>query len=99
MVESGEIAVFQVDGRLNPSDAFTKHLDKLSRKMHYLFLMGQPEEARRVWLSSSVYKTYKPKKITPVPAPPIELPSSVTAKLKQMDRTVPTESSPSFSES
>ena len=99
MVERGEIAVFQVDGRLNPSDAFTKYLDKISRKMHYLFMMGKHREAREFWRSSSHFKNFKPKKIVPVPSPPISLPSTVTAALSSRDATASSSSLPTSSES
>ena len=69
----GEIKTFQVDGRLNPADAFTKWLDSNTRTRHYLFLMGYPKQARDVWMHSKAYKTFVPKKLTPVPKPPITI--------------------------
>ena len=36
------------------------------KRRHFLFLMGYPAEALRMWRESAKYKTYKPKKIVPV---------------------------------
>ena len=60
----------QVDGVLNPTDALTKWLQARTRVHHNLFLAGYPEAARRVWMASKAFATFKPKKITPVPRPP-----------------------------
>jgi hypothetical protein len=36
--------------------------------MHYLFLMGGPDAARACWINSKAFKTFKPKRIVPVPS-------------------------------
>ena len=57
---------FQIDGLLNPVDPLTKWKDTLSKKRDYLFLMGKPHLARKVWRESKAFQTFKPKKIVPV---------------------------------
>ena len=69
----GEVRTFQVDGALNPADALTKWLEASTRTRHYLFLMGHPEAARKAWRASKAFQTWKPKKIEPVPRPPVEV--------------------------
>ena len=61
-----EIKVYQVDGWLNPTDPFTKYMPGTDKRRHYLFLMGFPAAARRMWLDSAKFKTWKPKKLVPV---------------------------------
>ena len=63
----GEVATFQIDGMLNPTDPLTKYLQKAERKRHYLFLNGYPMEALELWMQGTSYKSWKPKKIEPVP--------------------------------
>ena len=58
--------VFQLDGTLNPTDVFTKHLPREDYRRHMAFLMGRPDLALVWWRQSSKYKTHKYKKIVPV---------------------------------
>ena len=60
------IKSYQIDGTLNPTDPFTKFMATTDKRRHFLFLMGYPAEALRMWRESAKYKTYKPKKIVPV---------------------------------
>ena len=57
---------FQIDGLLNPVDPLTKWKDTLSKKRDFLFLMGKPHLARKVWRESKAFQAFKPKKIVPV---------------------------------
>ena len=66
-------AVHQVDTALLPVDVFTKWMDKSTRMRHYLFMRGFPHEARAMWRASAAFKQWKPKRIVPVPEPPIEI--------------------------
>ena len=66
-----ETRAFQVDTALNPVDPLTKHLPAALRYRHYSFLMGRPALARKLWLESKEFQNWKPKKIMPVPQPPI----------------------------
>ena len=70
--EAGVIQTFQIDGRLNPSDAFTKWLDSVQRRMHYSFMMGYPLRAKAIWEKSRWSQNYKPKRIVPVPTAVME---------------------------
>ena len=74
--DTSEIRAFQCDGDLNPIDAGTKWLEAVHRKRHYAFLQGQPAAARAQWLACARYKSWKPKKIEPVPLPPISVPET-----------------------
>ena len=67
-VQEEEIACFQMDGMLNPVDALTKWLVTAERKRHYAFLNGYHMEALELWLASSQYRAWKPKKIEAVPS-------------------------------
>ena len=61
------VKVFQMDGELNPTDAFTKYKDKASFHRHMAFMMGFPVEALQMWLKSTKKQNYKYKRIVPVP--------------------------------
>ena len=61
------LKVFQVDGRLNPTDAFTKWLPHVTRAMFYAFLRGNPQRAYQMWIQSAKFKQFQPKKIVPEP--------------------------------
>ena len=65
--EREEATMEQIDTRLHPADALNKWLDSSVRMRHYYFLMGYPDKARELWLNSSEYKNYKPKRIVPQP--------------------------------
>ena len=60
------VKVFQIDGELNPVDAFTKHKDRHTFLRHMAFLMGFPELALQLWRESTKKQNYKLKKIVPV---------------------------------
>ena len=81
----GEIRVFQIDGRLNPADALTKWLETGLRMRHYAFLMGDPVRARALWEASPEFKHWVPKRLVPVPAPPIDT-SEIERRLKESGR-------------
>ena len=65
-----ELTVFQIDGKLNPPDAFTKHLDSSTRQRYYLFMSGYPQKALELWRESKAFKTYTPATIVPIPKEP-----------------------------
>ena len=67
----GETRAFQIDTALNPVDPLTKHLPAALRFRHYSVLMGRPSLARKLWRESKEFQNWKPKKIMPVPQPPI----------------------------
>ena len=77
--EDGETRAFQIDGALNPTDCLASWRDAGTRARHYAFLMGNPHKARKLWLESSAFKQWRPKKICPVPQPPLETPETATA--------------------
>ena len=78
--EAGEILTTQVDGRINPTDGLTKWLSRDTRKRDNMFLMGFPVEAYKLWVSSKMFKSFKPRKIVPPPAPPVQISSAMLAK-------------------
>jgi hypothetical protein len=43
--------------------------------------MGRPQEARALWLASSKFKSWKPKKLVPVPMPTVEINEDAVAEL------------------
>ena len=69
----GEMRAFQVDTALNFTDALTKHLPANTRWRHYNHMAGRPRLALKLWRESNEFKQWKPKKIVPVPVPPIEV--------------------------
>ena len=68
LVEKRLISVFQVDGRLNPVDALSKWLEAVHRAHHQMFLMGNARGAIQAWQNTTMYRTFKPKKLVPAPA-------------------------------
>ena len=67
------VKVFQMDGRLNPTDAFTKWLPHSTRTMFYTFMRGDPQRAYDMWVKSAKFKQFKPKKIVPEPDEALEV--------------------------
>lgn len=61
-----EIAAYQVDGVLNPTDVLTKYVARDDFRRHQAFLMGYPARALELWRSSSKYLHHKKKRIISV---------------------------------
>ena len=78
--EDGETRAFQVDGALNPADCLATWREPALRARHYAFLMGNPAKARQLWVASTEYKNYKPKKIYAVPVPPAAIEASKSSE-------------------
>jgi hypothetical protein len=72
--QDGETRAFQIDTALNPADVLVTWRDAATRLCHYTFIMGDPAKARRLWLESAAFKSWKPKKILPVPSEPAVVP-------------------------
>ena len=67
LVEKQMISVFQVDGRLNPADALSKWLEACHRAHHMMFLMGDPRGAIKACQDTTMYRSFKPKRLVPAP--------------------------------
>jgi hypothetical protein len=76
----GETRAFQIDTALNPADCLATWRDPATRIRHYTFMMGDPAKARRMWRESAAIKSWKKKKLVPVPSPPVEIDVNNTAK-------------------
>ena len=55
----------QCETAFNITDPLSKYTDAATRVRHFLFMMGYPEKALKIWRESKAFKTYKPKKLAP----------------------------------
>ena len=91
-----ETRAFQCDTALNPADCLATWRDPATRLRHYTFIMGDPAKARRLWVESAAFKSWKQKKISPVPSKPVDMEGIKTADKGALAIMAPTQPTPSF---
>jgi hypothetical protein len=92
----GETRAFQIDTALNPADCLATWRDPATRLRHYTYIMGDPEKAKRLWRESAAFKSWKQKKIVPVPTEPVEIDTSSVKTKVDLAMMTATQIIPSF---